>query len=94
MRTMGAGVLINCCPYFLLSGYYFQNIPPPSQCPLPPRPFFSLSIHYFDECAAAEVEAGRYQKPARRIRVCALVPGAIAPVRKDAGEAQSPNARA
>lgn len=53
MRAMGAGALINCCPYFLLSVYDFQDISPPSQCPLPPRPFFSLSIHYVDWCAVA-----------------------------------------
>lgn len=68
MRAMGAGVLINCCPYFLLSVYYFQDISPPSPCPLPPRPFFSLSIHYVDWCAVAE--SWRDRRPAGRFLIC------------------------
>lgn len=43
MRAMGAGALINCYPYFLLSVYYFQDIlqpPPRHNAPSLPTPSF------------------------------------------------------
>ena len=94
MRAMGAGALINCCPYFLLSVYYFQDISPPPRHSVPSlptpsflSPFITLtSVQGPKPGGTGAQRAGSWFEPTRS--------GAIAPVRKDAGGAHGAKAKA
>lgn len=91
MRAMGAGALINCCPYFLLSVYYFQDISPRHNAPSLPTPSF---LSPFIMLTSAQwPKPGGTGDPRAGSRLEPNAPGAIVPVCKDAGGAHRAKAQ-